>query len=100
MRQRDKSDLPLPVLSYKYFLLRYSFSILSFYSLKSTLLAVALFEDFKNSGKDFLHQSSESSIPSLFQEEMTINFVIPEVNLPLPSFYTFAALLFICESIY
>ena len=36
IRQRDKSDLPLPVLSYKYFLLQYSFSILSFYSPKST----------------------------------------------------------------
>ena len=89
MRRRDKSNLPLPVLSYKYFLLRYSFSILSFYSLKSTLLAAALFEDFKNSGKDFLQQSSESLISPLRREEMAINFIVPEVSLPssLPSLY-------------
>jgi len=36
MWRRDKSDLPLSVLSYKYSLLRYSFSTLSFYSPKST----------------------------------------------------------------
>jgi len=36
MQQRDKSDLPLPSLSYKYFLLQYSSSILSFYSLIPT----------------------------------------------------------------
>jgi len=41
MRQRDKSDLPLPVLSYKYFLLGYSFSILSFFSPKLTFTAAA-----------------------------------------------------------
>ena len=48
MRQRDKSDLPLPNLSYKYFLLRYSFFISSFYSPKSTFLAAALPEDSMN----------------------------------------------------
>ena len=51
MRQRDKSDLPLPSLSYKYFLLRYSSSILSFYSLIPTFLAAALLKNFKNSGQ-------------------------------------------------
>jgi len=100
MWQRDKSDLPLPVLSYKYCLLRYSFSILSFYCPKSTLLAAALFENFKNSGKDLFLQSSEPSISSFFREEMAINIVVPEVNSPLPSFYTFVVLSFICKSIY
>jgi len=67
MRQRDKSDLPLPVLSYKYFLLQYSFSILSFYSPKSTFLAAASLEDSEN--KDLLQQPSKPSIsPSLKKE--------------------------------
>ena len=80
MRQRDKSDLPLPFLSYKYFLLRYSSPILSFYSLKPTFLAAAPFKNFKNSDKDLLQQSSESSILSSSREEMAINFIVPEVN--------------------
>ena len=57
MRQRDKSDLPLPVLSYKYFLLRYSF-ICHPTTPKSTSLAAALFEDSKNSSKNFFQQPS------------------------------------------
>jgi len=99
MRQRDKSDLPLPVLSYKYFLFWYSFSILSFYSLKSTFLAAALPENSKNSSKGLLYQSSKSSISPLPQEEMAINFIVPEVSLP-SFFYTFTVLLFICKSGY
>jgi len=62
MRQRDKSDLPLLDLSYKYFLLRYSFSISSFYSQKSTFLAAAPPEDSKNFNKGLLQQSPKSSI--------------------------------------
>ena len=61
MRRRDKSDLPLPVLSYKYFLLWYSFSILSFYSPKSTFTAAAPSEVSKNFNEGFLHQSPKSS---------------------------------------
>jgi len=99
MRQRDKSNLPLPSLSYKYFLLWYSSSIVSFYSLIPTFLAVALLDNFKNSSKDPLHQYFESSIPSSPREEMAINFVVPEGNLP-SFFYTFTVLLFICKSIY
>ena len=99
MRQRDKSDLPLPVLSYKYFLLRYSFSILSFYSHKSTFLAAALPENSKNSSKGLLHQSSKSSIYPLPRKQMAINFIVPEVSLPT-FFYTFTVLMFICKSIY
>ena len=56
IRRRDKSNLPLPILSYKYFLLGYSFSIASFYSPNSAFLAAALFESFKNSNKNFLQQ--------------------------------------------
>ena len=62
MRRRDKLDLPLPSLTYKYFLLRYSSPILSFHSLKPTFLAAVLFENLKNSGKDLHQQSPESSI--------------------------------------
>ena len=62
MRQRDKSDLPLPVLSYKYFILGYSFSILSFYSPKFTLMVAAPPEDSKNFNEGLLHQSPKSSI--------------------------------------
>ena len=86
MRQRDKLDLPLSVLSYKYFLLRYSFSILSFHSLKSTFLTAALPEISKNSSKGFLHQSSKPSISPLPREEMAINFIVPKVSLSSPFF--------------
>jgi len=80
MRQRDKSDLPLPFLLYKYFLLRCSSSILSFYNPKPTFLVAASFENFKHSGKGFLQQSSKSPIFLFSQEEMAISFVVPEVN--------------------
>jgi len=86
-------------LSYKYLLLWYSSFILSFYNLKSTVLAVALPENSKNSSKDPLHQSFEPSIPSSPQEEMAINFVVPEVTL-LSFFYIFTVLLFIYKSSY
>jgi len=56
IRRRDKSNLPLPILSYKYFLLGYSFSIASFYSPNSTFLAAVLFENFKNPNRNFLQQ--------------------------------------------
>jgi len=62
MRQRDKSDLPLPVLSYKYFLLRYSFSILSFYSPKPTFTAAAPPEVFKISNKGLSPPTPKSLI--------------------------------------
>ena len=65
MWQRDKSDLPLPVLSYKYFLLEHSFLILSFNNPKSTSLAAAPFEDSKNSSKNFLQQPSSFRSSSL-----------------------------------
>jgi len=78
--------MPLLTLPYKYCLLRYSSSILSFHILKPTFLAVALFEKLKNSGKDLLQQSSEFSIPSSSQEEMAINFVVREVNSASPFF--------------
>jgi len=45
---------------------------LSFYSLKPTFLAAALFENLKNSGKDLLQQALESSVLSSSQEEMAI----------------------------
>jgi len=99
MQRRDKSDLPLSFLPYKYLLLWYSSSTLSFYSLKSTSLAAALPENSKNSSKGLLHQSSKTSISPLPQEEMAINFVVPEVSLP-SFFHTFTVLLFICKSIY
>jgi len=99
MRQRDKSDLPLPDLSYKYFLLWYSFSILSFYSPKSTFLAAA---PPKNS-KIFSKRPS-SPIPQVFdllpREEMAINFVIPEVSLPFFFPHILTAPLFIRNSFY
>ena len=84
--RRDKSHLHLPFLTYKYFLLRYSSSTLSFYNLKPTFLAAASSEDFKHSGKDLLLQSSKPSILSPSREEMAINFVVPEVNSISPLF--------------
>jgi len=101
MRQRDKSDLPLPSLSYKYFLLRYSSSILSFYNLIPSFLAVALLKNFKNSAQGSPPTTFRVFEFFLFLREMAINFVVPEVNLITPFLlYTFIVLLFIHESIY
>ena len=88
IRQRDKSDLPLPVLSYKYFLLRYSFSILSFYSPKSIFLAAALPENSKNFNKSLLHQSSKSSILFLAKKWPSTSSFLRSVHHP-SSFCTF-----------
>jgi len=97
MRQRDKLDLPLPVSSYKYFLLRYSFSVLSFYSPKSIFLAAAPPEDSKNFIKGLLHQPQVSDL--LLLKKMEINFIVPEVS-SSPLSCTFTALLFIRSSSY
>ena len=79
MRQRDKSDLPLPVLSYKYFLLGYSFSTLSFFSQKSTFLGSGITQRLHG-----LQQRPFFTNPQIFNllsyEEMAINFVVPEVS--------------------
>ena len=98
MRQRDKLDLPLPVLSYKYLLLRYSFSILSFCSPKSSFLAATLPKDFKNFS-NLLHQSSKSSILFLAKKWPSTSSFLRSVYHPF-SFRTFAVLLFICDSFY
>ena len=45
-------------------------------------------------------RTSRTPISSFLREEMAINFVVPEVNLPSPSFYSFAVLLFICKFVY
>ena len=80
MRQRDKSDLPLPDLSYKYFLLRYSF-ISSFYSPKIYFPGSGA-----TRGLQELQQRPFFTNPQVFDllpyEEMAINFVVPEVSLP------------------
>ena len=88
MRQRDKSNLPLPVLSYKYFLLGYSFSILSFYSPKSTFTAAAPPEDSKNFNEGLLHQSPKSSIFSLVRKWPSTSPSPRSVHYPsFPHFY-------------
>ena len=79
MRQRDKSDLPLPVLSYKYFFLGYSFSTLSSFSQKSTFLGGGITQRLQE-----LQQRPFFTNPQIFDllacEEMAINFVVPEVS--------------------
>ena len=82
MRQRDKSDLPLPVLSYKYFLLQYSSSILSFYCPKSTFTAVALPEDSKNFNEGLLLQSPKSSILFLARKWPSTSSCLRSVHYP------------------
>jgi len=82
MRQRDKSDLPLPVLSYKYFLLWYSFSILSFYRPKSTFTAAAPLEDSKNFNEGLLHQSPNSSILFLARKWPSTSSCLRSVHYP------------------
>ena len=79
MWQRDKSNLPLPVLSYKYFLLGYSFSTLSFLSQKSTFLGGGITQRLRG-----LQQRPFFTNSQIFDllpcEEMAINFVVPEVS--------------------
>jgi hypothetical protein len=99
MRQRDKSDLPLPILSYKYFLLQYSFTILSFYSSKYTFLAAALPENSKNFSKSLLHQSPKSSILFLVKKWPSTSSFLRSAYHP-SSLCTFVVLLFICDSFY
>ena len=100
MRQRDKSDLPLPVLPYKYFLLRYSFSILSFCSPQSTSLATTILEGSENFNKDLLQQPLKPSIsPSLKKKWPSTSSSLRSVHHPFSS-RTFAVLLFICDSFY
>ena len=84
IRQRDKSKLPLLTSPYKYYLPWYSSFILSSCILNPSFLAMALFEKLKNSSEDILQRLFEPSISSSFQEEMAINFVIPNVNSALP----------------
>ena len=94
MRQRDKSYLPLPVLSYKYFLLGYSFSIMSFYSPKSTFLAAASPENLRNFIKSFLRQSSKSSILFLARKWPSTSSFLRSVYHPSFS----VLLLYLCSS--
>jgi hypothetical protein len=87
MRQRDKSDLPLPDLSHKYFLLRYSSSILSFYSPKSTFLAAAPPEDSMNFNEGLLHQSPKSSTLFHARKWPSTSSFLRSTQHPLSSFY-------------
>ena len=98
MRQRDKSDLPLPVLSYKHFLLWYSFSILSFYSKKSTSTAAAPPEDSKNFHEGLLHQSPKPLILLLVRKWPSTSSCLRSVHYPFSC--TFIVLLFIRNSSY
>ena len=93
MRQRDKSDLPLPVLSYKHFLLGYSFSISSFCNPKSTFTAAAPPEDSKNFNESLLHQYPKSSIFSLVRKWPSTSPCLRSVHYLFSC--TFTALLFI-----
>jgi len=93
MQRRDKLDLPLSVLSFKYFLLWYSSSILSFYSPKSIFTAAALPEDSKNFNKGLSSPTPKSSIffPAR-RWPSTSSFLRSAYH---PFSYTFIALLFI-----
>ena len=88
IRRRDKSDLPQPSLSYKYFLLWYSSSILSFYRLKPTFLAAALFENFKNSAR--IPSNNPPSLrffPPLGKKWPSTSSSLRSTQHPLSSFY-------------
>jgi len=94
IRQRDKLEMPLLTLSYKYFFSWYSFSTLpSFIS-----LAAALSKSSRTSAK------SPSTVSQVFdrfllREEMAVNFVVPKVNL-FPSFLSLPHLFTFCKSTY
>ena len=62
IRQRDKSEMSLLYLSYKYFVLRHSFSTLSFCILKPIWMVAALFEKPKNSSENLPQQFFKSLI--------------------------------------
>ena len=99
MRQRDKSNLPLPNLSYKYFLRRYSFFTSPFYRPKSTFLAVALPEDSKNFNKGLSSPTPKSSIFFLARRWPSTSLFLRSAYHPF-SFRTFTVLLFICDSFF
>ena len=93
MWQRDKSDLPLPISSYKYFLLGYSFSITSFYS--PTLLSWRRHCSRAPRTPTRTPFNNSQVFDLLPCEEMAINFVVPEVSV-LPFFPVL--LLYPCSS--
>jgi len=87
MRQRDKSDLPLPVLSYKYFLLEYSFSTLSFYSPKLTFPAAAPPKVSKISNEDPSSPTPKSSIVFLARKWPSTSLFLRSVHHFSPAFH-------------
>jgi len=80
--------LPLLTLSYKYFLPWHYSSTLSFYTFQTYLPGGGIIGELKNSSEDLPQQFFEPLIPSSLQEEMAINFVVPEVN-SAPAFFFF-----------
>jgi len=97
MRRRDKSDLPLPILSYKYFLLGYS-SILSFYSQKPTFTAAAPPEVSKISNEGLSLPTPKSSIFFPARRWPSTLLFLRSVYHPVSCIFTIP--LFICNSSY
>jgi len=98
MRQRDKSDLPLPVLSYKYFLLEYSISTLSFYSPKLTFPATAPSKVSKIPNEGPPPPTPKSSIVFLARRWPSTSLFLRLVHHPVS--FTFTIPLFIRNSSY
>ena len=67
IRQRDKTDLPLLTLPYKYFLPWHSSSTLSFYILQTHLSGGGIVGELNNSNKDLPQHFFKSSIFSFFK---------------------------------
>ena len=97
MRQRDKWDLPLPVLSYKYFLLEYS-STLSFYSPKLTFPAVAPPKASKISNESLSPPNPKFSIVFFARRWPSTSLFLRSVH--HPASFTFTMPLFIRNSSY
>jgi len=95
IRQRDKSEIPLLTLSYKYLFPQHSFSILpSFIPPNSSLWR--WYWRRAQEPQQNLPNNLSSLRSSLPREEMAVNFVVPEVNL-FPSFSSFTATLYFLQ---
>ena len=84
--------MPLLSLSYKYFLLRHSFSTSSFYIPKPIFLAAASFEKLKNSSESLSQQFFESSIFFLSRKKWpstssSLRSILSNLLFLLPYFY-------------
>jgi len=94
---RDKSKIPLLTSTNKYFLPQHSFSILPS-SIPKLISPVVVLSKNSRTLAEAPPKSSSLQLP-LPQEEMAVNFIVPQVNLFSSSFFYCNPFSF-CKSIY